>query len=114
MTDAKLWIFLGIGLLSAALLAGLPPGILGQNHLPGLGGRTVRVAVENAYMPFNFVDNGTGQAAGCDYDTVNEICKRLDCKPEFVQAGWDGMITAVAKDEYDMAADDITINPERA
>lgn len=114
MTDAKLWILLGIGLLSAALLAGLPPGMLGQDRLPDLGGRTVRVAVENAYMPFNFVDNGTGQAAGWDYDAVNEICKRLDCEPEFVQAGWDGMIAAVAKGEYDMAADGITIKPERA
>ncbi|UVS69873.1 ABC transporter substrate-binding protein [Nitrososphaera viennensis] len=100
--------------MSAALLAGLPSGMLASERLPDLGGRTVRVAVENAYIPFNFVDDETGQAAGWDYDAVGEICKLLDCKPEFVQAGWDGMITAVAKGEYDMAADGITIKPERA
>jgi polar amino acid transport system substrate-binding protein len=113
-SDTKLWIFMGLGLLSAALLAILPGGISTQERLPDLGGQTIRVAVENAYVPFNFVDNKTGQAAGWDYDTVGEICKRLNCKPEFVQAGWDSMITAVARGEYDVAADGITIKPDRA
>ncbi|MEO9363987.1 MAG: ABC transporter substrate-binding protein [Nitrososphaera sp.] len=112
--DVKLWIFLAAGLLSAALLAGLPAGTLVKEHLPDLGGRTVRVAVENAYIPFNFINPETGRTDGWDYDTVSEICKRLDCRPEFVQTGWDGMIPAVAKGEYDMAADGITIKPERA
>jgi polar amino acid transport system substrate-binding protein len=81
--------------------------------LPDLGGATITVAVENAYLPFNFIDPDTGEAQGWDYDALAEICARLNCVPEFVETAWDGMILAVANDEYDMAADGITITDER-
>jgi polar amino acid transport system substrate-binding protein len=85
-----------------------------QDDLPDLGGATITVAVENAYLPFNFVDPDSGEADGWDYDALAEICARLNCVPEFVETAWDGMILAVANGEYDMAADGITITEERA
>lgn len=83
-------------------------------ELPDLGGREVTVAVENAYLPFNYIDENTGEAGGWDYDVWNEICKRLNCTPVYVEAAWEGMIQAVADGQYDAAADGITINAERA
>jgi ABC-type amino acid transport substrate-binding protein len=83
-------------------------------QLPDLGGRVITVAIENAYKPFNFIDPTTGQAVGWDYDTLAEICRRLNCVPEFIETSWDGMINAVANGEFDMAADGITITEERA
>jgi len=83
-------------------------------QLPDLGGRVITVAIENAYKPFNFIDPETGQAVGWDYDTLSEICRRLNCVPEFIETSWDGMINAVANGEFDMAADGITITEERA
>lgn len=81
--------------------------------LPDLGGRTVTVAVENGYPPFNQLDeNGVG--VGWDYDSIREICARLNCTPEFIPASWEGMIVAVSNNEFDMAADGITITAERA
>ncbi len=80
--------------------------------LPDLAGDTVSVAVENAYAPFNFLDEN-GTAIGWDYDAVGEICSRLNCVPEYVETSWDGMILAVSNGEFDMAADGITINAER-
>ena len=103
---------MAIGLLSTALLSGLPD-VFTQDDLPDLGGRTVTVAVENAYVPFNFIDP-SGRPTGWDYDAVGEICERLNCKPEFVEAEWGGMINGVASGRYDMAADGITISAERA
>jgi polar amino acid transport system substrate-binding protein len=82
--------------------------------LPDLGGRTVTVAIENAYPPFNYVDEVSGEAIGWDYDMINEMCARLNCVPEFIQVSWEGMIVAVAGGEYDMAADGISITEERA
>jgi len=82
--------------------------------LPDLGGREVTVAVENAYLPFNYIDPTTGEPAGWDYDSINAICALLNCKPVFVEAAWDGMIQAVSDGQYDMAADGITITDERA
>jgi polar amino acid transport system substrate-binding protein len=81
--------------------------------LPDLEGRTIRVAVENAYPPFNSIDTETGEAIGWDYDTIREICNRLNCEPEFIQTSWDGMLVAIANGEFDMAADGISITPER-
>lgn len=81
--------------------------------LPDLGGREITVAVENAYLPFNYIDPATGEPAGWDYEAINAMCALLNCKPVFVEAAWEGMIQAVADGQYDMAADGITINDER-
>ncbi len=86
----------------------------GTSALPDLGGREVTVAVENAYMPFNYIDPSTNEPAGWDYDVIREICTRLNCTPVFQEAAWEGMIQAVANGEYNMAADGITITEERA
>ncbi len=82
--------------------------------LPDLGGREITVAVENAYLPFNYIDPATGEPAGWDYDAIRAICGLLNCKPVFTEAAWEGMIQAVADGQYDMAADGITITDERA
>ncbi len=82
--------------------------------LPDLGGRDVTVAIENAYIPFNYVRLDNGKAEGWDYDATAEICKRLNCKPVYREIGWDSMITAVSQGQFDMAADGITITDERA
>lgn len=85
----------------------------GTGEVPDLGGQAITVAVENAYPPFNFIDEATGEPAGWDYDAVGAICERLNCVPEFVEAAWDGMIIAVSGGQFDMAADGITITEER-
>lgn len=85
-----------------------------EGELPDLGGRTVTVAVENAYIPFNYVRLDTGEAEGWDYDFINEACRRLNCTPEYIEFAWDTMIAAVADGQFDMAADGITITEERA
>ncbi len=82
--------------------------------LPDLGGRVVTVAVENAYIPFNFEAIATGEAAGWDYDFIDEACARLNCVPDYIEFGWDTMIASVADGQFDMAADGITITEERA
>ncbi|MBZ0297194.1 MAG: transporter substrate-binding domain-containing protein, partial [Anaerolineae bacterium] len=90
-------------LFAFVLLALLLPvfGVVAQDsELPDLDGQTITVAVENAYPPFNFVDPDSGEAMGWDYDTINEICARLNCVPEYVETAWDGMILAVSNGEF--------------
>jgi polar amino acid transport system substrate-binding protein len=79
-----------------------------------LGGREVRIAVENAYPPFNYIDKDTDEAVGWDYDVGREICKRLNCTPVFVEAAWEGLFEAMAAGEYDVAFDGITITLARS
>ncbi len=103
-----LFAFLLVMLLTSAFAAAA------QDALPDLGGREITVAVENAYLPFNFRDPVTGEGRGWDYEAINEICARLNCVPVYVETSWDGMIAAVSQGQFDMAADGITITEERA
>ncbi len=81
--------------------------------LPDLDGQEITVAVENAYLPFNYLDPETGEGKGWDYDAWNDICERLNCVPTYEEAAWEGMIQAVADGGFDAAADGITITDER-
>lgn len=82
--------------------------------LPDLGGREVTIAVENAYLPFNYIDPDSGEPTGWDYEVWNEICNLLNCTPSYVETGWEGMIQAVSDGQFDAAADGITITEDRA
>lgn len=85
-----------------------------EEGLADLGGREVTIAVENAYLPFNYYDPETGEPAGWDYEVWNEICRLLNCVPNYVETGWEGMIQAVSDGQFDVAADGITITEDRA
>ncbi len=78
-----------------------------------LGGRTVTVGVENAYLPFNYVPAGETEGQGWDYDAWREICRIINCEADFVVAGWPDVIDQVAQGELDTAADGISITDER-
>ena len=110
-------------LVAALVLAGCQCGGLGRggkclgtakDAIVDLKCREVTIAVENAYLPFNYIDPDTGKADGWDYDVWDQICTRLHCKPVYTEAAWDGMIQAVADGQFDAAADGITITDERA
>jgi polar amino acid transport system substrate-binding protein len=115
---ARLIPFLLIVVIASLLAAcqGEPEGCLGtaDDALIDLECREITVAIENAYLPFNYVDLETGEAGGWDYDTIDEICTRLHCTPVYTEAAWEGMIQAVADGQFDMAADGITITEDRA
>lgn len=91
-------------------------GCLGtaQDAVVDLNCRTITIAVENAYLPFNYVEISTGKAGGWDYDAWTEICTRLHCTPELKEASWDSLIQSVANKQYDAGADGITNTPDRA
>ena len=84
-----------------------------ENDLPDLGGREITIAVENAYLPFNYIDPDTAEPAGWDYAVWNEICSLINCRPVFIETGWASMIQAVADGQFDAAANGIAINEER-
>lgn len=86
----------------------------GGDFLVDLEGREVTVAIENAYLPFNYIDAATGEPGGWDYAALDDICSRLNCVPKYETFDWDPMIQAVADGQFDLAADGITITEERA
>jgi polar amino acid transport system substrate-binding protein len=85
-----------------------------EEDLPDLGGQEITIAVENAYLPFNYYDPETGEPTGWDYEVWDEICNLLNCTPNYMETSWEGMIQAVGDGQFDVAADGITITEERA
>lgn len=85
-----------------------------EDAIVDLDCREVTITVENAYLPFNYVELDTGEAGGWDYDVLEEICTRLHCKPVFIESAWEGMIQAVADGQFDVGADGVTITDDRA
>jgi polar amino acid transport system substrate-binding protein len=79
-----------------------------------LGGREVTIAVENAYLPFNYIDEATGEGVGWDYDVGRAICEKLNCTPVFAEAAWEGVFEAMAAGEYDVCFDGITVTLARS
>ncbi|SMX31250.1 transporter substrate-binding domain-containing protein [Actibacterium lipolyticum] len=82
-------------------------------ELPDLNGREVVVVTENAYPPLQFVEPGTGDAIGWEYDAMAEIAKRLNFALEYENISWDAMIPAVSEGQYDLGMTGITIRDDR-
>lgn len=80
--------------------------------LADLGGREIYMAVENAYPPFNYLDD-SGVGIGWDYDMGRALCDMLNCEPVFQEAAWDGIFPAMAAGEYDVLFDGVTYLTER-
>ncbi len=72
----------------------------------------IKIGVENAYTPFNYIDEN-GNGAGFDYAIFEEICNRIGCTPTFVEAGWPAVIEETGQGVYDVAADGISITEDR-
>ena len=124
------WTALGVILLVAAACAPItttgeeasqPCGAIEITQVDGkydLDGCTLRIAVENAYQPFNYIDPDTGEAVGYDYDIFNAICEYLNCQPEYLEISWDAMVAVMGGESsfetFDVGADGITITEERA
>ena len=102
-------------MLSACSNTAQANGFLGKasKAIGDLDCQKINIAVENAYLPFNYISLKTGEPGGWDYETWAEICTRLHCEPVFVESAWDGMIQAVANGQYDVGADGVTNTVDR-
>lgn len=75
-------------------------------------GRKVRIAVEGAFPPFNFLDTNQ-ELQGFDVDIAKALCNagKLDC--EFVIQEWTGMIPNLIKKRYDAIISSMSMSAER-
>lgn len=89
------------------------PTPLPELPLTDLGGREIIIAVENAYPPFNMLDE-EGKGIGYDYDFFEELCKRANCVPVFKEFAWEGMFEAAQAGEFDITMNGITVTLERS
>ena len=84
----------------------------GMKRLESTG--ILRVGTDATYPPFESIDTETGKVAGFDIDLVTEICRELQCAPDFVVTPFDGITAGLTTCKYDLIASSFTITPERA
>ncbi|MDX3929823.1 MAG: transporter substrate-binding domain-containing protein [Shinella sp.] len=74
--------------------------------------RTVRIATEGAYAPWNF-SGPNGTLEGFEIDLANELCARMKVKCEIVPQNWDGIIPALEARKYDAIMAAMSVTPKR-
>ena len=77
-----------------------------------LGGRVLNIGSDTTYPPHESI-NEDGVVVGFDVDVVQEICDRINCKPNWVTTAWDGIFPALADGQFDMVVSGVTITEER-
>lgn len=82
-------------------------------ELPDLGGQEVVVVTENAYPPLQFIEPGTGDAIGWEYDAMAAIAELINITVIYENISWDAMIPAVSEGQYDLGMTGITIREDR-
>ena len=73
--------------------------------------RIIRIAVEGAFPPFNYVDQGELQ--GFEVDLSKAVCAAIPARCTFVAHQWDGIVKGLLNREYDAVASSLLITPRR-
>ncbi|MDQ7819621.1 MAG: basic amino acid ABC transporter substrate-binding protein [Armatimonadota bacterium] len=81
-------------------------------QVPDLGGRTIRVATDATYPPFEMLD-ANKNIIGYDIDLIRAICELANCKVDIKSVAWDGIFPALQKGDFDAVISGVTITAER-
>ena len=74
----------------------------------------LKVGTEGTYSPFTFHDASSGELTGYDIDVITAVAEKLGVKPEFSETKWDSIFAGLEAKRYDVVANEVTINDERA
>lgn len=102
-----------IRLFAIVLTCSTAFSVVSASGLPDLQSMKIVVVTENAYPPLQFIDPGSGDAVGWEYDAMAILAERLNFELEIQNTSWDAMIAAVSEGQYDMGMTGITIRDDR-
>lgn len=102
---------LAAALLAAAALA-LPLALPLAGPAAAKDWKTVRIATEGAYMPWNGAD-ASGKLIGFEIDLAAELCKKAAVTCEIKAQDWDGIIPGLQQGKYDAIMAGMSITDER-
>lgn len=76
--------------------------------------QTLRVGVNAAFPPFEYIDDETGEYVGFDMALIREMAARMGMEVEIINTAWDGIIPGLLAGHYDVIISAMTITNERA
>jgi len=89
-----------------ALAFGLFPVSLGAQDRP-----TIRIAMEGAYPPFNYLEGNELQ--GFEVDLAKALCAAMQASCTFVVHEWDGIIRGLLNHDYDAIMSSLEVTQRR-
>ncbi|WP_082233289.1 glutamine ABC transporter substrate-binding protein [Halobacillus massiliensis] len=101
-----------IGLLLSIILVGC--GTSESEGSEGEGGETYTVATDNNFVPFEFLDEETGEMTGFDMDLIRAIAEEAGFEVKIESMKFDGVVTGMQTAKYDIGIAGMTITDERA
>ena len=72
----------------------------------------IRIAVEGAYPPFNFIDQNN-ELQGFEVDLAKALCEEMKAECVLVQHEWDGIVRGLLNREYDAIMSSLEILDRR-
>jgi polar amino acid transport system substrate-binding protein len=97
----------------AGLLIGLVAPVASAQETAPLRKPVIRVAIEGAYPPFNFIDSASNELQGFEVDLLKSLCEAMEAQCEPVQHEWDGIIKGLINGEYDAIMSSLEITEKR-
>jgi polar amino acid transport system substrate-binding protein len=95
-----------LGALTLRMLLAAPLTVAAQD------GPFVRIAVEGAFPPFNYIDQNN-ELQGFEVDLAKALCEAMRARCTFVQHQWDGIINGLINREYDAIMSSVAITETR-
>lgn len=74
--------------------------------------KTIKIATEGAYPPWNFVD-ANGKLAGWDVEIAEALCKTMGAECTIAAQAWDGIIPALNAGKFDAIVAQMSMTPKR-
>ncbi|WP_223160944.1 transporter substrate-binding domain-containing protein [Salinicola aestuarinus] len=107
LTSLKRWI---AAALAGSLMSAALPGVAADlDEIESRG--SLKVATEDNYAPFNFIENG--DAKGFNADVLEELRDYAEFDIDQEILPWTGLLAAVSTGQYDMALTGASVTDER-
>lgn len=74
--------------------------------------KTIKIATEGAYPPWNYVD-ASGKLAGWDIEITQALCKSMKAECPIAAQAWDGIIPALQAGKFDAIVAQMSMTARR-
>ncbi len=99
-------------LRTLVLASALALGAFGAGTVQAKDWKTVTIALEGAYEPWNLT-NPDGSLGGFEPELAKDLCARMKVECKLITQDWDGMIAALNAGKFDAIMDALSITPDR-